>query len=97
MKLIDTKKTEKYLPIGSVVFVKDDIKKIMIIGYFAKDETQKKYDYVAIYYPEGYEKKEYLLKFNHEDIIAILKMGLIFDKQKEYNDFLNGRAEEYKF
>lgn len=96
MKLQNIKNLNKYLPVGTVVLTKNDIKTLMIIGYLTKNED-KTNDYIAVYYPEGFQNKECLLKFNHEDIVGVLKLGLKFDKQEEYNKFLNNEIEEYKF
>ena len=68
----------------------------MIIGYLKKDEETTN-DYIAVYYPEGYQNKECLLMLNHEDIVGVVNFGLKFDKQEEYNKFLSNEIEEYKF
>ena len=96
MKLQDIKEFNKYLPVGTVVLVNNNIKTLMIIGYLSKNEN-KISDYIAVYYPEGFHGKECLQKFNHDDIVGVLKLGLKFDKQEEYNEFLNNKIEEYKF
>lgn len=96
MKLQDIKTFNKYLPVGTIVLIKNNIKTLMIIGYLSKND-EKIYDYVGVYCPEGFAGKEYLLKFNHDDVVGVMKMGLEFKKQKEYNDFLNNEIQEYKF
>ena len=45
------------LPIGSVVLLKEEKKKIMITGFasVSPDTGDKVYDYSGCVYPEGYE------------------------------------------
>ena len=46
---------EKYLPIGTVCTVKNNLKKYMIVGYYSIEylKNMKIYDYIAYPYPEG--------------------------------------------
>ena len=96
MKIMDISLYDKYLPAGTVILLKNEIRSIMIMGFIVKDNDDIK-DYLGVYYPEGYIGDEYVLKFNHDDILGIINMGLEFDKQKEYNSFLKNEIEEYKF
>ena len=42
------------LPIGSVVLLKDAVKRVMIYGVMQTDsETDEDYDYLGVVYPEG--------------------------------------------
>ena len=51
-------KYEKYLPMGSVVLLKDAKKRIMITGFCLETEDGKMYDYTGCLYPEGYVSSE---------------------------------------
>ena len=53
------KSTEKYLPIGSVVLLKNGTKRVMIYGYCAisEDETNAIYDYCGVCFQRAYLKK----------------------------------------
>lgn len=85
----------KYLPIGSVVLLKDGIKKVMISGYcpINMDKKDKIYDYLGCLYPEGILKNDYNILFDHQDIKKIYCLGLIDEEQKEFmqriDDFIN--------
>ena len=87
---MDNQKSEKYLPIGTVVLLKNGVKRVMINGYLTiSDENKKKiYDYSGVLYPEGILKTNHNLLFNHEQIIKIYHLGLIDQEQKNYNDKL---------
>ena len=65
---------EKYLPIGSIVTVKDINKKLMIIGYYSLEykNSVKLYDYVGCSYPEGMLLKNNTFSFNDEPAGLIL-------------------------
>ena len=41
------------LPIGSV-FIADDKRAYLIIGHFAVDENNTRYDYECVLYPQGF-------------------------------------------
>lgn len=91
---------EKYLPIGSVVLLKNGTKKLMISSYLifsAGEEKEKKmFDYGGCPFPEGIIESEYAIGFNHEDIAEVIHVGLEDDEQKKLNDVLNKTAEDIK-
>lgn len=78
-------KREKYLPIGTVVLLKDAKKRIMITGFVAKGkETNNKiFDYIGCLYPEGVLNSEQNLLFNHDQIKDIYYMGYVDDEWKK--------------
>lgn len=69
-------KEKTFLPIGSIISLKEGKRKIMIIGInqLAK-ENNKKYDYVAVLYPYGYLNSQELLLFNNDKIDKIYYKG----------------------
>lgn len=77
-------KLNKYLPIGSIVELKNNDKKFMITGYFSLecDDSIKIYDYVGCLYPEGLLLKNNNYSFNHEEIVKVIFNGYVSD---EYN------------
>ena len=79
--------TTKYLPIGSVVMLKNGKKRLMITGYAQIDleSKNKVYDYSGCMYPEGVISTKKILLFNHEDIIQIFAIGYSDEEQKTYN------------
>lgn len=77
---------EKYLPIGSVVMLKNGKKRVMITGYATIDfnKKDKVYDYSGCLYPEGVITTNQNLVFNHNDIEKIYCLGYSDDEQKEF-------------
>ena len=65
-----------YLPIGSIVLLKEGQKKIMIYGRRQRRVTdENEYDYIACLYPEGNIDENYMYLFNHEDIETVIYRG----------------------
>ncbi len=77
---------EKYLPIGSVVMLKNGSKRVMIAGFCAIDEQEKEkmWDYSGCVYPEGFLASNQTCLFDHEQIETIYHIGLV---DKEENEF----------
>ena len=81
---------EKYLPLGSVVLLKDGYKEIMIYGRLQTHATTGKlYDYVACLYPEGNISPEFTFMFNHEQIREVLFVGYQSEKEAEFSKELH--------
>ena len=73
----------KYLPIGTVVLLKDGTKKLMVIGYgFSNDN--KTFDYAGCLYPEGIFNLENLFAFDHEQISNVYYTGYIDEEGQEF-------------
>ena len=91
---------ERFLPVGSVVILKEGDQPIMITGYLifkknVKDgEKRKMYDYGACYYPEGIVNYDSSIGFNHENIDKVVHLGYINDAQKDFSKLLNDKYEE---
>lgn len=77
---------KEYLPIGSIVLLKNASKKIMIYGrkQMAAD-TGEMFDYVACLYPEGNISDEYTLLFNHEQIETVVFRGFSDEEEVHFN------------
>ena len=71
------------LPIGSVVTVKEANKSMMIIGILPINEG-KQYDYIAVFYPEGYMTEDQIFLFNQDDIEKVHFLGFM---DSEYQSF----------
>ena len=80
------------LPIGSVVLNKDADKRLMVIGVLVEN-CGKKYDYLAVTYPEGYADAEHLYVFNHEDIASVEFLGYI---NSEFQLFRGSLAKAFE-
>lgn len=91
--------TEKYLPIGSVVLLKNGKKRLMITGYATIDMEKKDkiFDYCGCIFPCGIISTDQTLLFNHEDITKIFAVGYQDEEQKEYvNKIKENLTEENK-
>ena len=91
---------EKFLPIGSVVLLKEAKEEIMITSYCiiplddnkengkVNKEELKMYDYGGCIYPAGIIDNNAICGFNHDQIDKVLFVGYESDKQKQLNDAL---------
>lgn len=80
---------ETLLPNGSIVLLKGGNKRLMIYGrkqITGDEETM--YDYLGIFYPEGYIDEEYTYVFNHADIIDIIHEGYVDEEEIEFQEIL---------
>ena len=76
---------EKYLPIGSVVLLKEGTKRLMIYGRKQKDmEREEVWDYIACLFPEGNLDSSHTYLFNHEQIERVFFLGLQDEEELEF-------------
>lgn len=77
---------EKYLPIGSVVLLKNAKKRIMITGFAAKGKEtgDKVFDYLGCLFPEGVISSDKNLLFNHDQIDKLYYIGYSDKDEKEF-------------
>lgn len=82
---------KNYLPLGSVVTLKNGNKRIMIYGRRqVMASTGEIFDYVACFYPEGNISPDYTFLFNEEDIEKIHFKGFDDEENKNFvNDVLD--------
>jgi hypothetical protein len=89
---------DKYLPIGTVVLLKEGTKKVMITSYLiftsGKKEDKKMFDYGGCPFPEGIIESDYAVGFNHDQIEKIVHLGLIDNDQIQFNSLLNQTTDE---
>ena len=83
--------TNQFLPIGTIVKLLNLKKKIMVTGFLMKNENQV-YDYCGCIYPEGINDEYKRFHFNKNDIIEVVKLGLV---DKETQEVLN-KVNNYK-
>lgn len=86
-----------YLPVGTVVFLKNLQKKVMIIGVnvIANQDENRVFDYIGVMYPEGYlgnDQGNFL--FNHDDINDVVFEGYNNPEREEYIIQLNSKVED---
>lgn len=80
-----------YLPIGSCVIVKGDVRKIIVIARglaTAASGTAKYFDYGGCLYPQGLIGDQ-ILFFNHEDISEVIMEGYKDEDETRMVDFVN--------
>ncbi len=88
--------SERFLPAGSVVLLKDSTKKVIIMGYCqakATDRTQV-FDYCGAPFPEGYMSVDKVYLFNHEQIEEIYFVGYMDEEQKLFMEKLTKFRED---
>lgn len=82
---------EKFLPIGTVVMLKNGTKRVMITGFLTtpNDSPNVTYDYTGCLYPEGILTSEQTMVFNHDQIAQIYFLGFVDDEEKNFKQKLN--------
>ena len=87
---------EKYLPIGTVVMLTGGTKRVMITGFCAVEEDDKRkiWDYSGCMYPEGFLSSDQTCLFDHSQIEKIYHLGLVDDEEEELKKTLKELTEE---
>jgi len=74
---------KEYLPLGSIVLLKDGEKSIMIYGRKQLHVSSgEEFDYVACLFPEGNISEEFTYLFNHDQIEKVIHIGYTDDEDK---------------
>jgi len=78
------------LPSGSIVLLEGGTKKLMIYGrkQIVVSEDPKMFDYIGVFYPEGYINPEYTFAFNHSDIEKVIFEGYQDEEEIEFQQVL---------
>ena len=85
---------DKYLPLGTVVLLKDGKKRLMITGYCCTTPDNKTYDYTGCLFPEGVVTADKILMFNHDQIDRIFHLGLIDEQSEKINAYLKANFDK---
>ena len=89
-------KYDHMLPIGSLVKVEEEDRRVVIIGTNVVDEaTGRIFDYTGVFYPVGYTGPDNVGSFNHEDIEIIYSVGYQDEESlgfQEYAEATNAEA-----
>ena len=80
-------------PIGTVVTVKDANKSMMIIGVLPENDG-KRYDYIAVLYPEGYLTEKQIYLFNHDDVVKVEYLGYMYAEYQVFRHDLEQIMKE---
>lgn len=89
---------KEFLPIGSVVLLKNAKKKIMITGFCMVDKSNsnKMYDYSGCLYPEGIINTSTNILFDHNQISDIYYIGFKNDEENEFKGKLKEALQKNK-
>lgn len=67
---------DRILPIGTIVLLKNGIKRVMIAGYIPTElDDNKIYDYSGVPYPEGLVDSRKILLFDHNQVDKVFHYG----------------------
>ena len=82
---------EKFLPLGTVVLLKNGTKRLSIIGYagISNETGDKMFDYIGCLYPEGMINSNKNLLFDHSQIEKVIFEGYSDDEDKVFKEKLN--------
>ena len=82
---------KQYLPIGSVVLLKNGKKKVMIYGRRQRRivDVDKEYDYLACLYPEGNIDENYMYLFDEDSIDEVVFRGYSDSEEEAFVQALN--------
>lgn len=82
---------KNYLPIGTVVLLKNGEKKVMIYGRRQRRVTEpdKEYDYIACLYPEGNIDENFMYLFDNENIDKVIYRGYSDAEEEAFINHLN--------
>ena len=81
-----------YLPIGTIVLLKNGKKKVMIYGRRQNRINEpKEYDYIACLYPEGNINVNYMYLFNNEDIDTVVFRGYSDAEEEAFIKSINDK------
>ena len=98
-----------YIPLGSVVYLKGGVKKLLVVARainVANGDKQYFFDYGAVLYPEGITGDQ-MAYFNHGDVSSVFFRGCDDEENKgmteainqyvsSHPDILRGSAENWK-
>lgn len=80
---------EKYLPVGTVVLLKNGKKRIMVTGFCVTPEGKNDaFDYCGCLYPEGFLSSNQNCLFNHNQIEKVFHMGLVDEEEIKFKEQL---------
>ena len=85
MKKLDINVETTFLPIGSVVMLKEATTPLMIIGFAVVEKSKDKiWDYIGVVYPMGYFSSDKSLMFNRDQIDKVISEGFSDDNEKYF-------------
>ena len=95
----EEKKYDKFLPLGSIVKLKDAEKLLMIVGYGFTgkiNNANKLFDYCSCLYPEGILDPNKSILFDHDSIDKIVWLGFEDEGSTLWREFLIDNYDDIK-
>lgn len=88
---------ERFLPIGSVVLLKEATRKVVIIGFAQVEEGNDEiWDYMGCAYPIGVVSTSSTLLFNHDKIDKVISLGYSDEEEKQFRKDLEINLQRIK-
>ncbi len=86
---------KEYLPLGSVITLKNGSKRLMIVGRLQNQiGSNDIYDYAAVLWPEGLVDSKHFYLFNHEDLDKLYYIGLQDMEEFQFRPVLESKLNE---
>lgn len=81
----------EYLPIGTIVLLKNTKKRLMIYGRKETHlESKQVFDYIGCLFPEGYIDDDFVFFFNEDQIGEVIHLGLKDPEDEAFiSEYLN--------
>lgn len=81
---------KEYLPLGSVVLLKDSSKRVMVMGFLQAQpgNEDEVYDYCGCLYPEGFMDADSIYLFNNDMIDKVYSIGYMDEEQFTFENKL---------
>lgn len=85
---------KKYLPVGSIIGLKDDSRRLLVIGRQLYSESNNIIrDYAALEYPNGFvDSKEKFILFDNKDIMTVYHYGYVDEIEMQLDEKLHEAA-----
>ena len=87
----------EYLPLGSIVLLKEGVRKVLIIGRalnVKKGDKTYYFDYGGVLYPDGLTGDE-MVYFNHDGVVRVYLYGYKDDDNDIMNENINNYVAEH--
>lgn len=86
---------KEYLPLGSVITLKNGSKRLMIVGRLQNQiGSNDIYDYAAVLWPEGLVDSKHFYLFNQEDLDKLYYIGLQDMEEFQFSSILESKLNE---
>lgn len=91
------KENKEFLPVGSVVLLKEATRKVVVIGYAVIEKgSTEVWDYLGCAYPVGVISSDSNLLFNKEQIDEVVSVGYSDEEGKNFIKSLENNLRMFK-